>query len=171
MQVLKKLTSFPHLLSKVMTYYYSFGTPSTIAIRDLVNETNLFKSKHPDKNPDEMTAWRYYYKNLDMSYYGYLSNKRQLFYFELDYCKVNSEWNEFYTPLLNTALEWCLRERKKKELHRFIKTYYTYDGGTPSARCIKKVIFLCSVLPDKSLSQILKKTKTTIYSKHLNIHS
>lgn len=161
--LLNKLNGFPHLQTKIIIYYYSFGTPSTKAIRHVINETNLYKNKHPDKNPDEMTTWRYYYRNKELYFYGFAPRNHisKLAFFELDYYKINSEWCEFHTPALNVALEWCLQERKKIELHRFIKSYYTQDACTPSSKCIKPVLFQCSVLPDKSLIQILKKKQIT----------
>lgn len=170
-----KLHGMTHLQNKIFYYYFSQGTPACNQMKPLIKELELYKKRHTDKDPDLMTAWIYLFKNKHAGeHYNFNDHfninamfTRTLPQVELNIVRIKNEWSEWYVPSLFKYCDWCLTGKKEKALNRFIKQYYSQEHGTPSAKCIRDIIFQCKLLTNTSIQQILKNDSKKTYKLYL----
>lgn len=79
--------------------YLSYGTPSSRAMRPLIEEVQQKIQENPDKPADEMTAWRCRPKR-PMCNSGHCSFRGFILETEVNLIRISSVWDENTTPLL-----------------------------------------------------------------------
>jgi hypothetical protein len=90
--------NFP-LQRMIINDYLSYGTPSSRAMRPLIEEMQQKIRENPDKPADEMTAWRCRPKR-PMCNSGHCSFRGFVLETEINLMRISSIWEENTTPFL-----------------------------------------------------------------------
>jgi len=123
----------------ILNYYLSLGTPSSNAMKPLINATQNKIQANPTHPAHEMTSWRCKPKQT-MSKLGECTFQSFVLVMELEVLRMNSVWE-------NTDQEVLEEKRSILELVQNSNLRMKYDSlfkketnGTPSAICIRDYI-------------------------------
>lgn len=131
----QKINGEPYLQSKILLYV--LGSPSAIIMGPLIKSITEEKEKHPEKNPDEMTAWRYTsnLRILEKNADRFPDSLRPLSSYELYLCKLDSEWENVDTITKKFAKN-TLDIKKAERLNDFLDEFNFRHAATHSSRAI-----------------------------------
>jgi len=87
----EQLAGFLPLQRIILHDFISYGTPSSRAMRPIIEEVQQRIRANPDKPADEMTAWRCQPKQ-PMSNLGHFSFRGFVMATELDLLRISSVW-------------------------------------------------------------------------------
>ena len=124
----------------ILNYCLSLGTPSSRAMKPLVEATKTMIQANPDKPADEMTAWRCKPKK-DMSNHGHCQFSGFVLVMEMEVIRISSVWENAHPALLNekTSIYNHVYYANFKVKYDAI-TYNNEKHGTPSGICIRQCL-------------------------------
>jgi len=123
----------------ILNYCLSLGTPTSNAMKPLVEATQNRITAEPDKPKDEMTAWRCKPKQT-MSKLGECTFHSFVLVMELEVLRLNSVWENTDQALLEEKASILGLVQNTNLKMKYDSLFKKETNGTPSAICIRDYI-------------------------------
>ena len=123
----------------ILNYCLSLGTPSSNAMKPLVDATQNKIHTEPDKPLDEMTAWRCKPKQT-MCKLGECSFHSFVLVMEMEVLRLNSVWENADPALLEEKSNVLELVQNSNLRMKYDSLFKKETNGTPSAICIRDYI-------------------------------